>query len=102
MTKKEAQRNAALNGGRGSGQTVRLIYEIIADLKKENRLLGERCNQLLKDKGELTDKCRSLEEVVKEYIRIKTGCFSNEDDVFIAERDLLENAISVLRGVEEK
>lgn len=24
--------------------------------------LGERCNQLLKDKGDLTDKCKSLEE----------------------------------------
>ncbi len=60
MTKKEAQRNAVLNGGRGSGKTVRLIYEIIADLKKENRLLGERCNQLLKDKGDLTDKIADL------------------------------------------
>ena len=60
MTKKEAQRNAVLNGGRGSGRTIRLIYEIIADLKKENRLLGERCNQLLKDKGDLTDKIADL------------------------------------------
>ena len=25
-------------------------------------LLGERCNQLLKDKGDLTDKCRSIEQ----------------------------------------
>ena len=27
----------------------------IADLERENKLLGERCNQLLKDKGDLTD-----------------------------------------------
>lgn len=32
----------------------------IADLERENRLLGERCNQLLKDKGELTDKIAEL------------------------------------------
>ena len=29
--------------------------DYIADLERESRLLGERCNQLLKDKGELTD-----------------------------------------------
>lgn len=29
-------------------------------LTKENRLLGERCNQLLKDKGELTDKIEKM------------------------------------------
>ena len=79
-----------------------LMCKKVANLEKENKLLGERCNQLLKDKGDLTDRCRSLEEVVKEYIRIKTGCFNNEDDMFIAERDLLESAISVLKGVEEK
>ena len=32
----------------------------IADLERENRLLGERCNQLLKDKGELTDKIEKM------------------------------------------
>ena len=83
-------------------KTIKGQKEKIAGLKKVNRLLGERCSQLLKDKGNLTDRCRSLEEVVKEYIRIETVCFDNEDDVFIAERDLLENAISVLKGGEEK
>lgn len=34
------------------------------ELKEENRLLGERCNQLLKDKGDLTDKCRKLEQEI--------------------------------------
>ena len=32
----------------------------ITDLEKENRLLGERCNQLLKDKGELTDQITDI------------------------------------------
>lgn len=31
-------------------------------LENENRLLGERCNQLLKDKGELTDQIADLKE----------------------------------------
>ena len=34
--------------------------DYIADLERENRILGERCNQLLKDKGELTDKIAEL------------------------------------------
>ena len=34
--------------------------EKTADLEKENRLLGERCNQLLKDKGYLTDKIADI------------------------------------------
>ena len=31
-----------------------------AELSRENRLLGERCNQLLKDKGELTDQIEKM------------------------------------------
>ena len=132
-------RNAALNGGRGSGQTVRRISEMyeakIADLKanadfaiegrdveikelkekvaklekqnftyynereynnkeqsklraeiktmlseigvakgyigrieKEKELLGERCNQLLKDKGNLTDEIQELKETFAQTI----------------------------------
>jgi predicted nuclease with TOPRIM domain len=34
----------------------------IEELETENRLLGERCNQLLKDKGDLTDRLDELEE----------------------------------------
>ena len=34
--------------------------DYIADLERENRLLGERCNQLLKDKGELTDQISDI------------------------------------------
>lgn len=30
-------------------------YPTIKELEQENKLLGERCNQLLKDKGNLTD-----------------------------------------------
>ena len=37
----------------------------IAELEKENRLLGERCNQLLKDKGGLTDKVAELENQIE-------------------------------------
>ena len=34
----------------------------IERLQKGNRLLGERCNQLLKDKGDLTDRVEELQE----------------------------------------
>ena len=35
-------------------------YNKYKELEKENRLLGERCNQLLKDKGDLTDKIADI------------------------------------------
>ena len=34
--------------------------DYIADLERENRILGERCNQLLKDKGDLTDQIADI------------------------------------------
>ena len=34
--------------------------DYIADLERENRLLGERCNQLLKDKGDLIDQIADI------------------------------------------
>ena len=34
--------------------------DYIAELEKENRILGERCNQLLKDKGDLTNKIADI------------------------------------------
>lgn len=38
-------------------------------LLNENRLLAERCNQLLKDKGDLTDMVRALEAVREDFIK---------------------------------
>ena len=46
--------------------------DYIVDLERENRLLGERCNQLLKDKGELTDHLAEEVELhlhAEEYIK---------------------------------
>ena len=34
--------------------------DYITELERKNRLLGERCNQLLKDKGELIDKIEKM------------------------------------------
>ena len=34
-------------------------------LRSENTLLGERCNQLLTDKGKLTDRVQELEEQIE-------------------------------------
>ena len=36
--------------------------DYITELERKNRLLGERCNQLLKDKGDLTDRLDQLQE----------------------------------------
>ena len=35
-------------------------YRDNVELKNKNKLLGERCNQLLKDKGDLTDKIADI------------------------------------------
>jgi hypothetical protein len=40
----------------------------IEELEKENRLLGERCNQLLKDKSDLTDEVRMLKILVSSLV----------------------------------
>ena len=45
--------------------------DYIADLEKENRLLGEHCNQLLKDKGDLTDHCQRLIDQYSELFATK-------------------------------
>ena len=36
------------------------LNDKINNLEKENRLLGERCNQLLKDKGDLIDQIKKM------------------------------------------
>ena len=41
--------------------------DYIADLERENRLLGERCTQLLKDKGNLTDRLEQTEKDLSDY-----------------------------------
>lgn len=69
----------------------------IEDLENQNRLLGERCNQLLKDKGDLTDKVKSLEEQIvdlKDYV-LKVSKFLHNnnnvrpDKLVYKERDIL-------------
>lgn len=43
--------------------------DYIKELKKENRLLGERCNQLLKDKGDLTDELANWKDEWQEQVQ---------------------------------
>jgi len=50
-------------------ETIDEQKEKIADLKRENLILGERCNQLLKDKGDLTDTVRALEAVRQSFVK---------------------------------
>ena len=52
MTKQEVKRE----------QTLADMANKIAKLDKENELLGERCNQLLKDKGALLDQIEKMKQ----------------------------------------
>ncbi|MBO7733652.1 MAG: hypothetical protein J6S67_13900 [Methanobrevibacter sp.] len=46
-------------------QGFEIICKNLADLEKEYHLLGERCNQLLKDKGDLTDRVSNQAESLR-------------------------------------
>ena len=45
------------------------LEDEIRRLKNENKLLGERCNQLLTDKGKLIDENAELKEINEGYCR---------------------------------
>lgn len=72
-------------------ETIKEQNEKIAELEEENRLLGERCYQLLKDKGNLTDKIAD----------IKANC-----DLAIEGRDIkikeLEQQLDFIRDERNK
>ena len=42
-------------------------------------------------------KLEQAKEIIREYVRIQNACFTNEDDVYVAERDLLTNAEAFLK-----
>lgn len=44
-------------------------FKHIEELEKENELLGKRCNQLLKDKGNLTDELKNWKEEWQEQVQ---------------------------------
>lgn len=58
------------------------LEDEIRRLKNENKLLGERCNQLLTDKGKLTDKYNELEAqfTLKITSCIKTHLCKQDED----------------------
>lgn len=70
---KEKNRKLALNGGRGSGRTLRLLYEIFSNiiekLKKENTELKEK-NVKYKEMCEdmKADMCETDNEVLCDYL----------------------------------
>ena len=86
----------------------------IEELEKENKLLGERCNQLLKDKGELTDqigdikancdlaiegrdvKIKELENQVKD-LEWQLQEVAKDNDYYQAENKRLEQQIEKMK-----
>lgn len=89
-------------------QEIEQHNKLIKVLKTENRLLGERCNQLLKDKGYLTDKVIEIEQEnaeLKQQIEKMKCCsnckhFNNVDDLEYCqncERHLVNSLDKLLR-----
>ena len=62
----------------------------IEDLENQIRLLGERCNQLLKDKGNLTDQIVDLKDYI---LKVSKFLHNNNnvrpDKLVYKERDIL-------------
>lgn len=91
----------------------------IADLERENRLLGERCTQLLKDKGDLTDKIADIKancdlaiegrdikimELEKENAELKEQIRKKEyqEENYLNKIDHKEEVIKTLQEMIEK
>lgn len=71
MTKEDKQIiDRAVKGNWRIGDRTRLKHLLGKNLKlyRENVLLGERCKQLLKDKGNLTDELQELKETLAQTI----------------------------------
>ena len=62
MTKEELIKNQFPNDEFLQSGVSQIVDKCIAELEKENKSLGERCLQLQKDKGNLTDRVNNLEE----------------------------------------
>ena len=45
----------------------------IAELEKDNKLLGERCLQLQKEKGDLIDEITEAKHIIQNIIRVTWG-----------------------------
>ena len=97
---------------------IKRLCDRVGELWKENQLLGERCNQLLKDKGDLTDqiadikancdlaiegrdvKIKELEKEnaeLKEKLKEKLKTVADKDLSFVAKFDALEKENAELK-----
>ena len=72
---------SAFNDPESKNLMVQTMYEYrqeeITELEKENKALGERCLQLQKDKGKLTDENNELKAQIE-----KMKCCANCDFIF--------------------
>lgn len=61
---------------------------------RENKIksLGERCLQLQKDKGELTDKVKELEQKLVEADNA-TDCFNRQEEIIAKAKELLKAVV---------
>lgn len=96
--------------------------DYIADLERKNRLLGERCNQLLKDKGELTDRVSNQAESLRIIMleeekknkrieeldmkrraerKIFQGIVEKKNDLLIKAKEIIRNLVLEVKGYEE-
>ena len=90
MTKEEIQKNSEH------------WYNKYKELERENRLLGERCNQLLKDKGELTDKIADIKANCDLAIEGRDIKIKELQDHLSEEVELHSHAEEYIKSLEEQ
>jgi predicted nuclease with TOPRIM domain len=75
-------------------ETIGYLRERIAELEKENKALGERCLQLQKDKGNLTDENNELKAQIE-----KMKCWCNCKNYLSCLEECCRKNISFEKGI---
>lgn len=77
------------------------FIEYVQKLENENKLLGERCNQLLKDKGYLTDKIADIKANCDLAIEGRDIKIKELEQELTVQKDLLQEETNLHLHAEE-
>ena len=75
--------------------------DYITELERKNRLLGERCNQLLKDKGDLTDQIADIKANCDLAIEGRDVKIMELEQELTVEKDLLQEETNLHLHAED-
>ena len=82
-------------------ETIKTLIQENTNLEKENRLLGERCNQLLKDKGDLTDQIADIKANCDLAIEGRDVKIKELEQELTVQKDLLQEETNLHLHAED-